>query len=170
MPKVTVPTGKDARYMGIDPGASGCIAILHSSGAILAYHDMDSESKKDTWDFIHSQGMFVSFAVIEQVGNYMGTRNNAVSMFKFGNSYGNLEGWLIAAGIPFERIIPRTWQKGVGIVSRDSKKETPGQFKGRLKSRAQELFPSTKMTLSNCDACLIAEFCRRKREGQLSKL
>ena len=73
---------------------------------------------------------------------------------------------LIAAGIPFEEVIPRTWQKGVGITPR-GKGETKTRFKNRLKAKASQLFPKVNVTLATADALLIAEFCRRKRTGTL---
>ena len=47
------------------------------------------------------------------------------------------------------------------------KEESKSQWKNRLKAKAQQLFPKLKITLKTADAILIAEYCRRKREGRL---
>ena len=73
---------------------------------------------------------------------------------------------LTAAGIPFEEVTPVVWQRGLGIPVR-KKDESRSQFKGRLKAKAQQLFPQVKVTLKTADALLISEYCRRKREGRL---
>ena len=47
-------------------------------------------------------------------------------------------------------------------------KESPVAYKRRLKGVAQQLFPDTEgITLKTCDALLLAEFLRRRKEGEL---
>lgn len=43
--------------------------------------------------------------------------------------------------------------------------ETRDAFKNRLKAKAQQLFPQAKVTLATADAILLAEYCRRRKEG-----
>jgi hypothetical protein len=123
-----------------------------------------------------------AFAVIEKVGGFMGgetestvagdptkKRKNIASghtMFTFGSSFGALRMCLVAAEIPYEEVLPKTWQRGLAIPSR-TKKEDRVQYKRRLKEVAQALFPRQVITLATSDAILIAEFNRRKREGIL---
>jgi len=76
------------------------------------------------------------------------------SSFKFGQGYGSLEMALTAAGIPFERVTPQKWQKALGCL-------TKGQ-KNVSKRKAQELFPTMKVTHATADALLIAEWGRRQ--------
>ena len=153
-------------------------------------------TERDVWEWVENctphDGSNV-FAVIEKVGGYAGDRasgGNGPAMFKFGMSYGGLRMALVAAGIPFDEVTPQTWQKGLGIAPRrphtktrevQIKKgknkgkwrteryggETDTEFKNRLKAKAQQLFPTVKVTLAVADALLIAEYCRRKREGKL---
>ena len=75
------------------------------------------------------------------------------SAFTFGQGLGRLEMALTAAGIPFERDRPQAWQKEMKCMS--------GGDKNITKRRAQELFPSLKITHANADALLIAEYGRR---------
>ena len=160
MPSLNPPT-----YVGIDPGASGGIAIISGKG-ITAIPMPFTES--DIWDYLSNVGRLINpFAVIEKVTGYVGgPGNTGSSMFKFGTNYGCLRMALIAAKIPFEEVMPQVWQKGLQIAKRKPT-ESKTEWKNRLKSGAQRLFPDTKVTLACADAILIAEFCRRKREGKL---
>lgn len=151
-------------YLGIDPGASGGLALVSSTAPVIASAMPNTETDVYDW-IVAARGE--TFAVIEQVTGYVGDAGNPGSaMFKFGCGYGGLRMALVACGIPFEAIAPRTWQKGLGISPRD-KSESKGAWKNRLKAAAQRLFPTLSVTLSTADALLIAEFCRRKREGKL---
>lgn len=154
-------------YIGVDPGASGGMAVLRESGAeAVAMPDTEF----DIWDWFSTlrlTGDDIPFAVIEKVGGFIqGSPQPGSAMFKFGASYGGLRMALVAAGIPFEEVTPQAWQKALGIAKRKSN-ESKSQFKNRLKARAQQLFPDYKITLATCDALLLAEYCRRKRTGTL---
>jgi Holliday junction resolvasome RuvABC endonuclease subunit len=72
------------------------------------------------------------------------------SAFTFGNGFGHLEMALTAAGIPFERVSPQRWQKALGCLTKGDKNVS--------KRRAQELFPSMKITHATADALLIAYY------------
>lgn len=160
MPRIKIT--RQTAYIGIDPGKSGGIAILYMDEVIAAktpvtpadiYSHLKTYSRKCT-------------AVIEQVGGYIGEGQPGSAMFNFGRGVGHLEMALLACGIPAESVPPRKWQKAMGISSR-KKTETKAQWKSRLKSVAQRLFPSENVTLATADALLIAEYCRRKYEGRL---
>ncbi len=165
-------------YMGIDPGASGCIIALTERGAVWHIVDM-MDNYSDLWYEIDGLTSQSCHAVIEEVSGYVGKEQPGSAMFKFGQNYGALLMALTAARISHESVRPQTWQKAMGIPPRkkavrkspdgepEGEKETKGQFKRRLKAKAQQLFPKTKVTLTNCDALLLAEYCRRMHLGIL---
>lgn len=180
--KTSLESGATKVFLGIDPGASGGFAVLSSSGKVTTWKM--PATKKEVWDMLQWEAVgqlsgIRHFAAIEKVGGYMGRgvgergggAANGSAMFKFGMSYGSLRMALIAAGIPFEEVPPAVWQRGLGIPprKREGKKvvESKSAFKSRLKQKAQQLFPSEKVTLATADALLIAEFCRRKHCGIL---
>lgn len=121
---------------------------------------------RDLWNLIEQFGSLpeVSSCSLEKVGGYTGSGQPGSAMFKFGCNYGLIRMALTAAGIPFEEVVPRTWQKALGIPPR-KKTETKTQWKNRLKQKAQQLFPGAKVTLATADALLIAEHCQRKCRG-----
>jgi hypothetical protein len=57
---------------------------------------------------------------------------------------------LTAACIPFARIRPQVWQKELGCLTKGDKNVS--------KRKAQELFPSMKVTHATADALLIAKY------------
>lgn len=141
--------------LGIDPGQSGGLAWI-GLGGVLVGHKMPA-TERDVWQLLHER--VTDFAVIERVHSM--PKQGVASSFKFGQSYGFLRGCLIASGIPFEEVTPQAWQKELGCLSKGDKNVT--------KRRAQQLFPSLKVTHATADALLLAEFARRlwlRRNGK----
>lgn len=166
-PKVLSP--ENARiYLGVDPGVGGAIAKLkaYSYGPHKIYTmPLKDRTERDIWNKLVriNSNSPPDFALIEKVQGYIGGEGHpGTAMFKFGMSYGGLRMALIASSIPFEEVTPQKWQKGLGIVTR-KKSESKVDFKRRLKARAEQLFPSVRVTLVIADALLIAEYCRRLR-------
>lgn len=162
MPK-PYPLGKTEVFMGVDPGASGGLALVGRTAGLRRYVKMP-DTVRDLWETVKEwrTEYKVQFAILEKVGGYVGSGQPGSSMFKFGQSYGLLLMSLTAAGIPFEEVTPQKWLKEYSMVK--AKEETPTSWKNRLKQKAQMLFPSDiGITLAVCDAILIAEYCRRNR-------
>lgn len=153
-------------YIGIDPGKSGAIVTLGYSSSPTIYPMPPSE--RDLWAIFEPLQALEVVAVLEKVGGYVGDKGaaNGSAMFNFGQGVGRLEMALTAAGIPYERITPQTWQRKLSVGNK-KKGETKRDWKNRLKAHAQRLFPQEQVTLSNCDALLIALYCKRKHEGTL---
>lgn len=154
-------------YLGVDPGRSGGVVSIWN-GRVRSLSLKCTEN--DLWHWLNSNEIsgHPCFAYVELVTGYVGgprEHNPGSSMFKFGTSYGILQMGLIAAEIPFELVSAQTWQKAFGIKKHKGEKDN--LWKNRLKSLAQHLFPQEAVTLSTADAFLIAEYCRRKREGNL---
>ena len=172
MPVVTgVPLAKTKMYLGIDPGSAGGFAAVTENGDCLLWPAAEFPTERDLWEWFQCRRPSLIAevtAVIEKVGGYMpGSAGNIGSaMFKFGQNFGMLRAFLCAAGIPYEEVTPAAWQKALGIPTR-KKTETKSQQKNKLKAAAQRLFPQEKVTLATADALLLAEFCRRKKEGRL---
>ena len=143
-------------HIGIDPGKAGGIAAIFHDGQAAAYATPASE--RDIYDVIHSLVVGEEAqccARIERVAS--SPQMGVVSAFTFGRGYGGLLMALTALRIPFEEVLPRTWQKELGCLT--------GGDKNVSKRRAQQLFPQLKVTHAIADALLIAEFCRRTHKG-----
>lgn len=155
-------------FIGIDPGANGACVGITEDGII---HEIRFGKVTDSEVYKFMEGLsfeYSCFCTIELVGAMPG--QGVSSLFAFGFNTGKLHGFLIASGIPFEQKVPRSWQKALGITPRFKPKkgesgteETKPEFKKRLKQKAEQLFPKSKITTDTADAYLIAEFTRRTR-------
>jgi len=137
--------------IGIDVGVNGGIAWITDGKPCV---EKMPDTLQDLWEVIVSISLEAGTggigvkAYIEQVAS--SPQMGVVSAFSFGRGYGNLEMALTAAGIPFERVRPQEWQKHMKCMSKGDKNVT--------KRRAQELFPSLKITHATADALLIAQY------------
>ncbi len=167
-------------YLGIDPGASGGIAILTPDGIAQVFRIPKTES--DLAQLFESRIVpaRIAYCLIERVHSFPGA--GVASMFTFGRNAGILIGLLLAHSIPFEEMEPRTWQKALGIPARVKRPKNPKpmmqypaeeshtEFKNRLRSKAQTLFPALDITLATADALLIAEVARRIQVGYQGRM
>lgn len=152
-----MPRTEPSCFIGIDPGKSGGICILVNDeepmlhpmpGTVKAYLELIQSNTEG------------AVCYIEKLWGYVGGRNSAPAMFKLGQSYGSLVMGLVAVGIPYSEVVPRTWQAGLGITPK-TKTEGTTQFKNRLKQEAEKLLPKSRITLATADAVLIAIYCQR---------
>lgn len=137
-------------WIGIDPGINGGIACIYQDGKVTA--DKMPETEKDLFELL-SRAIIKTqpFALLERVSSspQMGVK----SAFTFGQGYGALRMALIALGIAHETVNPAKWQKSIGCLT--------GGDKNVSKARAQQLFPSIKITHAKADSLLLAEYNRR---------
>lgn len=169
-------------YIGIDPGATGGIAII--CGSAVQVMTMP-HSEKTLYDTIRTYASPPGrcCAAVEQVSGYIGEAHPGSAMFAFGQNYGFIRACLIACGLSpsqgdpalstFVSIPPQTWQSKIKlptpsghIVSRD-KGESKTEWKNRLKWNAQQLFPTKRyprlsITLRTADALLIAAYIKQE--------
>lgn len=146
------------RYIGIDPGQHGGIAVLSESGEVVEVVKMPP-TPQDLLDFLE-QYSEDSFCTLERVGGMPG--NGGSAMFNFGKGYGHLQMALLALHIPTEDVTPNKWEKTYQLGT--CGKFTNTEWKNRLKAKAQQMFPhlGRQITLATCDALLIAEYGRRQ--------
>ena len=154
-------TAKTDLYIGIDPGASGAAVALTFFGNVYEWVKF-SETEPDIAATLRrwkEEGGVC--AVIEKVGAMPG--QGVSSTFKFGNNTGFIRGVLTTLHIPFEYVMPRKWHAFHGMKKK--KDEAKPSWKRRLKELSQQKWPGSKWTLATADAGLIAEYARRKYEG-----
>lgn len=137
-------------FIGIDPGKGGGIALI--SGSCIYNYSMP-ETPMDLWNIIdgleNSSGAIAALEIVHS-SPQMGVK----SAFTFGQGYGQLQMALTAVGIPWRGVRPQVWQKEMQCLTKGDKNVS--------KARAQQLFPSIKVTHAIADALLIAEWLRRQ--------
>ena len=131
-------TSSFSRVIGIDPGASGAIALV-VGGVLISVHDMPTvtvERNKAQKRQVCPAGLSLLMqqlsphrATVEKVGAMPG--QGVSSMFSFGRSVGIIEGVLAAKQIPVTFTTPQAWQKQSGAA----------KGKDGSRQRVMELFP-----------------------------
>lgn len=101
---------KPTAWIGIDPGATGAVAILRE-GLCYDIEDWDDE-------FVFSNALAewkadynIRIAVVE--AQHSMPKQGVASVFKFGVNYGMIRGVLAAHGIATELVPPATWQRAM---------------------------------------------------------
>jgi hypothetical protein len=144
--------------LGIDPGSAGGIC-LYDDGIITTYKM--PETYPDIYDFLegitsqHLPGEVV--AVLEDVGHGMPGQSSSATA-KFARHNGHLEMALYALGIPTTKVTPQKWQKSYSNSLGKSSGCEKREWKNKLKGLAQQMFPTTKVTLNTADAILLAAY------------
>jgi len=141
----------EKKYIAIDPGKSGGIAILNEDN-IEAYKC--PPTFKEMSDLIKSKIDDSYSCILEKVHAFPTDARS--SAFKFGMNYGIWIGILESNNINYELVMPRVWQKDFGLPK--NKKER----KQELKTIAKGFYQ--KATLYTADAICMAIWKRANDE------
>lgn len=143
--------------VGIDPGSAGGIAILREDGSVTAFTMPEDDVLVAGLQELNAESPRV---FIERIPKFCGAQRFAERNI-MGSSlavlYGNYRfccGILAGLGNPPQLLVPIKWQNIVEC--RNHERLDKLEWKRKLKSRAQELFPGVKVTLATADALLIA--------------
>lgn len=140
--------------IGIDPGASGAIALLHD-GVPVAVHDMPVLPRKTVGEIVdgaqlaamlrgalHGAHGAAVLVVLEQVGAM--PKQGVASTFKFGQSDGIARGVIAALGLPLVEVTPQRWKKRFGLG---------GTEKDVARATAIQRFPQLAAALTRKKDC-----------------
>ncbi len=148
---------KGAAFLGIDPGASGAVALIGDDVILVEDWPGDPVAAADllrSWLVAHD----VKLCALERVASRPG--QGVSSVFAFGTNFGVWQGLLAALSIPYVLPPPQSWQKGVIVPS-----DGPDP-KSRALAVARRLFPSVdlhrKADHGKADALLLAYHARMK--------
>lgn len=122
-------------YMGIDPGASGAIAVY--DGDELIIHDMPfyeikkGKTMRKKVDFNRLCAIIEqenpTHVYIENVSAQFG--NGAAAAFSFGWACACVENAVIAAGAPYTYVTPQIWKKTMGCpADKDAARQRASQL------------------------------------------
>lgn len=150
------------RYIGIDPGAHGAVAIIY--GDSVALFDL-TNNIEDYWYKMYNLEGDVCY--VEDVYGRPGQSCAANNTFMKLAGYAELLGFSIAE--KFNKVTPSVWKKYFGLTG--VKGETKTQKKHRSIELAKKLFPSVagELTASKdgrAEALLIAEYGRQQYEKE----
>lgn len=140
-------TSKPKAVVGIDPGWSGGIGIYSEAGAeVIKMPDTERDILIAFSEI--AENYVVSRCYIERVHSM--PKQGVRSSFKFGYNFGLLVGLVNCQEWSHVFVPPQKWQRTLGCLS--------GGDKNVTKRRAQELYPSLKITHATADAMLIAHY------------
>ena len=125
--------GKFKLYIGIDPGAKGCMCLIDNGKAV--FMDFNLKDYSSTLKAFHDTCGTELMVAIEKVHAMPG--QGVSSSFSFGQRLGELEGMLTALQIPYELVAPKDWQKACGIPAKSDKKG--------IASVMQKLYPTAEL-------------------------
>ena len=120
-------------YIGIDPGAKGCMCLIGNRKLVFKYFDLKEYSS--TLKALSSPYDTEIMVAVEKVHAMPG--QGVSSSFSFGQRLGELEGILTALQIPYELVAPKDWQKACGIPAKSDKKG--------IASVMQKLYPTAEL-------------------------
>ena len=157
--------------IGIDPGVSGCIALLYDDYRYHSHLFMPTVKvgKNSRVNVAAVTGFLVPAltadscrSVIELVNGMPpigGRKIGGASAFTFGHAAGMIEGAIACLGIPYRLTPPAAWKREAGLIGTD---------KDAARSRAIQLYPGLRELDSKAkgqalsDAILIARFGGRE--------
>lgn len=148
--------------IGIDPGCSGAIVVLNSSGtyqnAILTPTVKVGTKTRVNGaaiaSFLRAFDLAGAEAFLEQVGAMPG--QGVSSMFTFGHAAGVVEGILQGLLIPYTLVTPQAWKKTAGLIGSD---------KDAARSRAIQLYPSLRILDQKAKGQAVADALLIARHG-----
>ncbi len=155
--RVTIPIQHFETVIGIDPGASGGLAIYRNNESPCVTPMPASEG-----DLVYLLRALTSdpsrsIAFVELVSGFVGEARPASRAFKFGRGFGFILGVLQERGVRLELVLPGKWQKHFSLGT-ESATASRTEWKGRLRAEAQRRYPSVKVTMSIADALLILDY------------
>jgi crossover junction endodeoxyribonuclease RuvC len=153
-------------FFGIDPGASGAVAILTEEGHFVKVFDMPVIKVKvgkaikrrvSADQLAHEVSLYPNaVAMLEQVSAMPG--QGVSSMFAFGESYGIVKGVFAAFKIPAHLVTPGKWKGAMELSANKNGSRVKAMM---MWPEHADLFKRVKDD-GRAEACLIAEFGRRQ--------
>jgi len=143
-----------SNFVGIDPGANGCMCILRDD--VPEFIDFKSAKLQGYIDHIPMSDDILSTS-IEHV--FSRTGQGVKSVFSFGQRLGELEGMLQTLAIPYNLVSPQRWQKFCGVVPKSGKQGVYDAISA-LYPNAPLLGPRGGLLDGRCDALAIAHYTK----------
>ena len=152
------------KIIGIDPGLSGAIAVMHDK-KVMNMYDMPvmAEGKKNKRQLNSSQLVNIikeninededTIVVVEQVNAMPG--QGVTSMYNFGQTFGAIKGVCAALRLPIFFVRPSKWKKHFELIN---------SSKDASRTKVIEMYPTLssqlakKRDVNKSDAVLIAKF------------
>ena len=147
------------KYIGIDPGASGGIAVIDEKGEMKAYKcPKSSDEMALLFQILMGSTSAANIRLLME--RVWARPTNAVrAAFSYGTNYGQWLGIAASHEIKMNTVLPVEWIKWVGCP-KALKKDVRKRW---LKEKAGKLYPNVnKLTLATSDAILITHYAKEE--------
>jgi hypothetical protein len=144
-------------WIGIDPGKTGGMAAILTDRLLVAPLKPLTPQLVLEW-LLHFQGLSTDTHCVLEAVRPNPHIDGKKSIWSLSGSYHELRMALLAAEIPTTEVSPLKWQAHFCLRG---KWESQTVKKNAHKAKAQQLFPSLKVTHATADALLLADYCRR---------
>lgn len=152
------------RYIGIDPGSVGCVAIIDDDNTVLTIKDLDKDYR--TYMYIQQDLADIvdidkeTYVAVEDVCGRPGQSCQANTTFMKLAGMAELAGYSIAT--EFIKVKPQVWKKHFGLITKGLTKTERKHLSIDL---AKKLFPAAadQLTASKdgrAEALLIARYMK----------
>lgn len=149
-----------ARFIGIDPGSKGCVAVIN--GKHINFFDLDKEllTYENILDILgDDENKFNTFVSVEDVHGIPGQSCTANTTFMKLAGYAELTGWCLSTA-GFMKVSPTVWKKHFNLISKGLSKTERKHLSIEL---VKKLYPSVadQITASKdgrAEALLIARY------------
>ena len=145
------------KYIGIDPGKSGGIAMITKD--TIEVKKCPETVRDMAFVFalmLHDTPPLHVLVMIEKV--WARPHDGRSSVFTFAGNYGQWQGIVASHDINLHYVTPQVWMKALGCPPKLKKQDR----KNYLKELAKKKYPklSKKMTLATSDAMLITDYAK----------
>jgi hypothetical protein len=152
-------------FLGIDPGQIGGLGVIDAQGGFVGAWRWDSKAPINIYNRLILCRDMVNIVYLELIQTFpqesVGfiTRNQSTLI-----NFGQWQGMLIAAGLPFVTISPLTWQAATGLRSWQARQKIDPRAPSPL-SLARQLWPTAPLPRLADDgkavALILADLARR---------
>ena len=145
------------KYIGIDPGKSGGIAVLSDERIEVKKCPETVQDMAFLFALIlHETPPSHVLVMIERV--WARPHDGRSSVFTFAQNYGRWEGIIASHEITPHYVTPQVWMKALGCPSKLKKQVRKNYLKELSKKKYPDI--ARKLTLKTADAMLIADYAK----------
>lgn len=145
-------------YIGIDPGASGAMAIIPEQGEPILLDFKTEGIRGYAANISHLLGEQPHLTIAVELVHAM-PGQGVSSMFSFGQRLGELHGMLQTLELEWHNVRPQAWQKHCGVISKSGKKGIHSAI-STIYPNAPLVGPKGGIKDGRCDALGIAHYIK----------
>lgn len=159
------------RIIGIDPGATGAIAVIDINADIIEIFDMPvslREQAEIISKFSSDDRACIEKPFTNTTGDGDKELAKLVRKLPLLANYNQLIGMLVANNVPVQSVVPRSWQAAFSVKGKAAGNDSIAQCLKVFGDISEELIVGKKRMHGRSDALLIAEWKRLQLVEQQS--